>query len=71
MRWITYSFSNFNGTAVDVWNPLSNFIPHYCACDYLSILWLQIIHVSKKKGSLLANDQTTTKHKPCVLRGIY
>ena len=30
-RWdeITYSFPNFNGVAVEVWEWISNFIPHF------------------------------------------
>ena len=29
MGWITYPLSNFNSTAVEVWEWISNFIPHF------------------------------------------
>ena len=44
---ITYPFPNFNSTAVEVWEWISNFIPTlYWACDYLSVLGFQLIYVS-------------------------
>ena len=36
---ITYPFPNFNGATVDVWEWISNFIPHTLFC-----IWL-LIHV--------------------------
>ena len=36
---ITYPFPNFNSYTVEVWEWISNFIPHFCnGCDYLSML---------------------------------
>ena len=32
---------------VEVWEWISNFIPHYWTCDYLSMLGLKLNHVSK------------------------
>ena len=48
---ITYPFPNFNGAVVEGWKWISNFIPHfYWACDYLTMLVLKLIHVSKRDG---------------------
>ena len=46
---ITYPFPNFNGTAVEVWEWISNFIllTFYNGCNYLSMLSLKSIYVSK------------------------
>ena len=47
---ITYQFPNFNGYTVEVWEWISNFTTHVIitACDYLSMLGLKSIHVSKR-----------------------
>ena len=45
---ITYPFLNFNGCTVEVQEWISNFIPHYNGCDYLSMLGLKLNHVSKR-----------------------
>ena len=45
---ITYPFPNFNSATVEVGEWISNFIPHSWACDYLSMLKLKLIHVSKR-----------------------
>ena len=46
---IIYPFSNFNGSTIEVWEWLSNFIPHFNdECNYLSILGLKWIHASKR-----------------------
>ena len=42
---ITYPFPYFNGVTVEVWEWISNLIPHYQACYYLSVLGLKSIHV--------------------------
>ena len=43
----TYPFPNFNDTAVEVGERVSNFIlTLYRTCDYLSMLGLRLIHVS-------------------------
>ena len=58
---ITDSFPSFNGSTVEVWEWISNFISLYWACDYLSVLVLKLIHVSKRGLSLLTHDiQTKT-----------
>ena len=44
---ITYPFLNFNGCTVEVYEWISNFIPHF-GCNYLSMLGLKLIHVSKR-----------------------
>ena len=41
-------FPNFNGAAVEVWKWISNSIPHFTGHDYLSLLWLKLIHVHKR-----------------------
>ena len=46
---ISYPFPNFNGCTVEVYEWISNFILHfYSACDYLSVLGLNLNRVSKK-----------------------
>ena len=46
---ITYPFSNFNSVTMGVWERISNFISHlHWACDYLSMLGLTLIYVSKR-----------------------
>ena len=44
---ITYPFANFNGATVEIWEWISNSIPHYQACDYLYMLGLKLNHVIK------------------------
>ena len=44
---ITYSFLNFNDCTVEVHDWISNFIPHFTGCDYLSMLGFKWNHVSK------------------------
>ena len=44
---ITYPFTNFNGCGVEVWEWLSNYITLYNGCDYLSMMRLKLIYVSK------------------------
>ena len=45
---ITHPFPNFNGCTIEVWEWISNFIPLFIgACDYLSVLGLKLICVSK------------------------
>ena len=39
---IIYPFPNFNGTTVEVWKWISNFIPLYNRCNYLSMLELKL-----------------------------
>ena len=49
---ITYPFPNLKGSTIEVWQWISNFIPHfimaYLACNYLSMLGLKSFWVSKK-----------------------
>ena len=40
---ITYPFPNLNGCTDEVWEATLN-----CACDYLSMPGLKLIHVSKR-----------------------
>ena len=47
---ITYSPLNINGCTIEVWESISHFIhptPHW-VYDYLSMLWLKLICVSKR-----------------------
>ena len=42
-------FQNFNGCTVEVWELVSNCIAHfYNGCNYVFMLGLKLIHVSKK-----------------------
>ena len=52
---ITYPFPNFNGGTVEVWEWISNFIPHFT----VNVIFIQaeINHVSKK-GPRLHNLNT-------------
>ena len=46
---INYPFPNFNGCTVEVWERISNLIPHaYCGCNYLSMLGVKWNHISKR-----------------------
>ena len=46
---ISYPFLNFNSATVEVKELIRNFIPHFTgACDYLYMLGLKLIHVSKQ-----------------------
>ena len=46
---ITYPFPNFSGCAVEVWKMDKLFhTTLYNWCNYLSILWLKLINVSKR-----------------------
>ena len=45
---ITYPFSNFNGETVEVSEWISKFTSLNCACDYLPIVGLQLMRVSKR-----------------------
>ena len=45
---ITHPFPNLNGAVVELLDWISNFIPLYCACDYLSMLGLKLFHVSER-----------------------
>ena len=61
-------FPNFNGCTVEVWELISNFIPHLWTygCNYLSMLGLKLIHINEmaqyaiypcwdKNGSMLTH----------------
>ena len=45
---ITYPFPNFNGVTVEVWEWISNFIPHFIWLLLLSHAGLNLNHVSKR-----------------------
>ena len=48
MGWNYLSIPNLQGAIVEVWDWISNFIPYFFwACDYLSMLGLKLIRVSK------------------------
>ena len=60
---IMHQFLNFNDATVEVYEWISNFIPHLTGtCDYLSMLGLKLIHVSKVGPRilhmLLPNEET-------------
>ena len=45
----TYQFPNFNCATIEVWEWISNFIPHfYNGCNQLSVLGSKLIHFSKR-----------------------
>ena len=49
---IIYPFLSFNVATVEVWEWISNFIPHFTgACDCLFIMELKLIHVGKRGPS--------------------
>ena len=51
---ITYPFPNVNDVTVEIWDWINNFISICGACNYLTMLELKLIHVSKlRPGSLL------------------
>ena len=46
---ITYPFPNFNSATIEIWEWMSNFILHFMACDYLSMLsngWVKVCSIS-------------------------
>ena len=45
---ITNPFPNFNEAIVEVWDWISNFIPLYDGCNYLSMLGLKLNHGGKR-----------------------
>ena len=46
---VAYSFLNFNGCTVEVWEWMSDFVRHFRdARDYLSMLGLGLVRVSKR-----------------------
>ena len=45
---ITNPLLNFSGTAAEVWEWISNFIPHFNGCYYLSMQKLKLSHVSNR-----------------------
>ena len=50
---INYPFPNFNGGAIEVRERISNFISFYWTYDYVSMLGLKLIHVSKMSQGFL------------------
>ena len=48
---ITYPFPNFNGATIEVWDGYKQFhCTIYIGCNYLSMLGLKLIHVSKRSS---------------------
>ena len=45
---VVWNYSSISICTVEVWEWMINFIPLYCTCDYLSMLGLKLIHVSKR-----------------------
>ena len=47
---ITYPSPNFNGTAVEVWGSISNFIPYFITrvSNYMAMLVFELVHVIRK-----------------------
>ena len=74
---ITYPFPNFNVAAVDVCEWISNFIPHYCACNYLSMLGLKLVHFSKRTAETWRfehnrmHDGKEVSGALCLLMGLH
>ena len=62
---ITYPFPNFNGCTVEVWEWISNFIPHYIM-DVITYLCLKLIPVSKK-GSQVVETIPCRRQRPVIL----
>ena len=59
---IIYPFPNFRGASIEVWEWISNFIDAklYWACDYLSVLGLNLIHSKRRQNG--RHSQTTFKN---------
>ena len=55
---ITCPFANSNGTTIEVWEWINNFMALYWTCDYLSMLGLKSIHVSKMGPWTLTTTNT-------------
>ena len=58
---ITYQFSNFNGSNVEVWECVCNFHPNlYVGCAYWSMLrlthWGRVTHICVSKLNIIASD---------------
>ena len=49
---IAYLFTKFSGCIVDVWEWMSNFIPHFLM-DIITMLGLKLNHVSKKGPGIM------------------
>ena len=47
MGWIIYTFQNFNGATVEVWEWISNLIPHLLDMWLLIHAGIKLIHVDK------------------------
>ena len=55
---IVYPIPNYTGCPIDVWEWISNFIPHFILGDYLSMLGLKSNHVSIR--TLIWNNKINT-----------
>ena len=65
---IAYLFPNFNAATVEVWEWISNFIPHYWVCDYMLTMLRLIrlypvgIFITKLKSSQGQEYEGTRHH---------
>ena len=62
---ITYPFPNFNGATIEVWEWLSNFVPHFTwhfIAYPISMVGLKLIHVNKRgQGFRTGGKQSSSK----------
>ena len=61
---ITHTFPNFNGCAIDVWEWISNFIPHFTV-HVITYPCCELIHVSKRG---LCSQLIHVTHLPMAFR---
>ena len=67
---ITYPFLNFNDCTVEVYEWISNFVPHFIyVCNYLTMLGLKLNHVSKS-GPRLVSSWSSQYRKYIITIGI-
>ena len=62
---VIYPFPHIKGAAVEVWEWISNFIPHFVTgCNYVSMLGLKLVYVSKR-GSWWPRDLHMMRKVQC------
>ena len=66
---ITFPFPNLNGTTIDVWEWISNFIPHFTRRDYLSILGQSVRPCAENMSKISPLSYKTAPLKPRVHSG--
>ena len=55
---ISYPFPNFNGSTVEAWEWISNFIPHYIM-DVIAYPWWYLKHVDKRGSACYIDDNVS------------